>query len=99
MGADARGDATQAARLLRSIRKHKPAALCADRAYDSNEIRALMVKIGARPAIPSKKERFFRRLKDWRKLALMTDKTRAAFLSLSLSWVWLAELWFLRKLE
>ena len=32
-------------------------------------------------------ERYFRRLKNQRKLALRTDKTKAAFLA----WVWVAE--------
>ena len=79
--------------------------ICADKAYDTDEIVDLCARANAEAVIPSKAnrtvqrshdaekykrrnvvERFFRRLREHRRLCLMTDKLAPVFMS----WAWLA---------
>ena len=78
----------------------RPDRVIADKAYDSDDLRKTIRKSGGRPVIPSRRgtrvrrysktlyklERFFGRLKHYRRLATRYDKTDesySAFLALA----------------
>ena len=86
-----RSDCTQTELLLEP---YKPAAVIADKAYDTKDIALLIESLGAQTVIPSRRnrliireidtnlykdrnkvERFFNRLKHYRRLATRYDKT------------------------
>jgi transposase len=92
-----RHDVTQAADL---IQPHPAAVVIADKAYDSDELIALITASGAEVVIPSRRnrqeireiddnlykdrnkiERFFNRIKHYRRIATRYDKTARNFLS------------------
>lgn len=92
-----RNDSTQAEPLLDS---YQPAAVIADKAYDSNAILTMIESRGAEAVIPSRRnrliireidtnlykdrnkiERFFNRLKHYRRIATRYDKKAQNYLS------------------
>ena len=102
------GDITQAPALLEA---QAGDAVLADKAYDSNALRALIAGMGAEAVIPSNRtrkiiiphdaglykhrnriERCFNRLKQWRGIAMRSDKLarnyRAA-VSLAAALIWI----------
>lgn len=79
-------DSTQAKNLLDSI-MHKDSYIVGDRAYDSDEIISYIEQKEAIAVIPPRKnrnqiERFFNRLKQFRRIATRYDKLLFSFLSL-----------------
>lgn len=102
------GDVTMAPALLADA---QAAAVIADKAYDSNALRALIAKAGAEAVIPSNRtrkiliphdaiaykqrnriERFFNKLKHFRRIATRYDRRAIHFLAclhLASSMIWM----------
>ena len=97
-------DAKNGPRLCAFAARVKAQAVCGDKAYDSNAVRALLGKAKIEAVIPSKInrvipiahdkekykkrnriERFFRRIKESRRIILRSDKRGCAFEG----WIWL----------